>query len=1350
LNISTKNKKTLNKILALTRTGNDIILLSDIRLNNLVQVGAVNDLVKKLEFNGYGIIQNSPFSSRGVAILVKNSLNIEILETKSDRIGNILGIKTRSLGAGNLGLLSIYGPNTNNREFYADLNRIMTELECDNYILGGDWNSTWDSSPPEENIDVFFMQNIPSKERSECVLQLARNFRLTDPYRFLYPNSRDYTYVPNAVNNKNRSRIDFFLVSEQIIPEILDASITTGRLTTLFDHKLTYLETGMKRIPVDRTKICNNILDDDIVKTVIELTVKEFYLNNADPDSVPRYTVNILRFEIGRIMTKLKESTDTEMALLRTGNIPEPEQNRIANLISDALDIAETLPDLAFFENLPSNVEPDVFFEGLVLSVKNEVLSKQASLYKLKNFRKMVLRENIARLKKNVNENRDEIYRQEKILDNHIESELKLELEKYRKFERLNQEKITPHFMNLVKKDSLHNTTLDSICDNNGAVFNTGTDREQYITEFYSDLYKKNEAEPETINIHDFMGDTIDHPAVTGAKLTENEKADLDSDLNLIEFDNAVNEMKPGSAPGIDGISNKFIKKFWRLFRTPLFKYAVYCLDRGSLTDSFRVAKIRLIPKKGDPKKISNWRPISLLNCFYKLISRVITNRIRKVSDKITQVGQKGYSKTKVCQEVTLELIDKIFQLKRAGKTGCILSLDIKKAFDSISHRFLFEALKFFNFGETIIKWIKTICTNRLACIIMSNGKLGPNFNLERGNAQGDVISPFLFNICYQILLLKVECALQIKTIDLPDEIVQEESLVGVVSSVSHRSKKVFAFADDCNIITVLEKNNLDDLKQILTDFGNISGLVCNLEKTNIMAVGLLPEHPDPEIENISFSFVDELSVLGFILTNADDILIRNTETLNQKLLSELRKWARFNLSLPGRINICKTMFYSQLNYIGSLLPVSDQLCDGLEDIIYRYVNGNLRIAKNRVFLPVKLGGLGLFKVKEFLFGQKCSWIRRCACVDQVWKAGIISTGNGNIFKITEKNIDENMAPIRHGIALAFRTFVTHFTQKNNNFQNAYLLDNEALTIGIRSRFCLRETDLVRETEASREFLKNIKISDLILDGQMINKHTFQRNTGIELSREVWEKLDKIRRAATTKYGKDPYRVKDSLLKFFQRWKRGSKIVRNILIEETKDYIPHNMVKFAENTETIIGCELAMHINKSWNNTHLSNELRTFIFKLNNNTLPVNTILSHFVRGVNRNCTFCDLNLVPVEEDENILHLFFDCPTSETLREKFFKWITSDNNFSVTRREFFGIFRNHNNYVNVVLETAKYVFLKFVWDCKIRKCLPSFSFLKDNTAYEFLTMRGVSNKFAVNYNNCGFNLDNIFNDRFRF
>ncbi len=164
------------------------------------------------------------------------------------------------------------------------------------------------------------------------------------------------------------------------------------------------------------------------------------------------------------------------------------------------------------------------------------------------------------------------------------------------------------------------------------------------------------------------------------------------------------------SAPGADGISNHFIKHFWEIFKYPLLKYANFCFERGTLSDSFRRAKIKLLYKcKGDLSNFKNWRPISLLNCFYKCISRAIANRLKTVIDKLTPVSQRGYSKSRQCQEVLISVIEGVNEAKLKNKKGAVLCLDIAKAFDKIKHDYMNGVYRFFGFGDNLIKWLNLL-----------------------------------------------------------------------------------------------------------------------------------------------------------------------------------------------------------------------------------------------------------------------------------------------------------------------------------------------------------------------------------------------------------------------------------------------------------------------------------------------------------------------------------------------------------------------------------------------------------------------------------------------------------------
>jgi hypothetical protein len=102
-----------------------------------------------------------------------------------------------------------------------------------------------------------------------------------------------------------------------------------------------------------------------------------------------------------------------------------------------------------------------------------------------------------------------------------------------------------------------------------------------------------------------------------------------------LELDIAASRGKLRSAPGADGFTNYLIKKCWHLLRIPFFKYVTHCYNTSILTQNFRSATIKLIPKKGDLSALKNWRPISLLSNFYKILSHAINTRLNRFVNRI-------------------------------------------------------------------------------------------------------------------------------------------------------------------------------------------------------------------------------------------------------------------------------------------------------------------------------------------------------------------------------------------------------------------------------------------------------------------------------------------------------------------------------------------------------------------------------------------------------------------------------------------------------------------------------------------------------------------------------------------
>jgi hypothetical protein len=173
------------------------------------------------------------------------------------------------------------------------------------------------------------------------------------------------------------------------------------------------------------------------------------------------------------------------------------------------------------------------------------------------------------------------------------------EVLRMRNFEQLNNEKITPYFLSLAKKPH-HSESLLDVRRDNGENFDNAMERDTYIRDYFAGTYKKI---PDTVTeqfINHFLGEVANHPDVISSKLDDAERDSLERELTIDEFDKAIGKAKLSTSPGIDAISNRFIKTFWHIFRFPLYEYAKCCYDKGMLTENFRCAKIRLIPKKGD------------------------------------------------------------------------------------------------------------------------------------------------------------------------------------------------------------------------------------------------------------------------------------------------------------------------------------------------------------------------------------------------------------------------------------------------------------------------------------------------------------------------------------------------------------------------------------------------------------------------------------------------------------------------------------------------------------------------------------------------------------------------------
>jgi hypothetical protein len=183
-------------------------------------------------------------------------------------------------------------------------------------------------------------------------------------------------------------------------------------------------------------------------------------------------------------------------------------------------------------------------------------------------------------------------------------------------------------------------------------------------------------------------------------------------------------------------------------------------------------------------------------------------------------------------------------------------------------------------------------------------------------------------------------------------------------------TEKVEAFADDNNILSKLDREGLSAIKEILENFASICGLRCNVDKSQILIMGtdIIPVY----VQESGFAIVDNLRILGFNVTKHFSDMKKNFEPTLLKIKKIIRFWERFRLSLPGRINVTKTLLMSQLSFHSSILEPDPEVLSEMQKAINSFVTGNFRFDKNMTTSPVNLGGLGIIDLNIYMQSLHC------------------------------------------------------------------------------------------------------------------------------------------------------------------------------------------------------------------------------------------------------------------------------------------------------------------------------------------------------------------------------------------
>ena len=207
--------------------------------------------------------------------------------------------------------------------------------------------------------------------------------------------------------------------------------------------------------------------------------------------------------------------------------------------------------------------------------------------------------------------------------------------------------------------------------------------------------------------------------------------------------------MAPLKVPGPDGMPLLFYQHYWSLIGENVSQSVLNFLNSASLLEHLNHTFITLIPKKKNPEHASEFRPISLWNVLYKIFSKVLANRLKRILPKIIIEHQSAFTKSRLIFDNILVAFESLHSMqKHTGKDAFMaINLDMSKAYDRVKWPYLKVVMRKIGFND---KWIKLLmlCVTTVSYSILVNGEPKGLIHPSRGIRQGDLISQFLFLLC--------------------------------------------------------------------------------------------------------------------------------------------------------------------------------------------------------------------------------------------------------------------------------------------------------------------------------------------------------------------------------------------------------------------------------------------------------------------------------------------------------------------------------------------------------------------------------------------------------------------------
>ena len=507
------------------------------------------------------------------------------------------------------------------------------------------------------------------------------------------------------------------------------------------------------------------------------------------------------------------------------------------------------------------------------------------------------------------------------------------------------------HARHRMRKNFIYKLTTDD-----GLVLTKHEEKEQNIFNFYSTLLGENLDRGVTVNLEALNAPNLD-------------LSELDDPFSEEEVWKTISSLPPDKAPGPDGFTGKFYKVCWPIIKQDIMAAASAVWSRNfNNFELLNSAFITLLPKKDDVTSIRDYRPISLVHSFAKLITKLLANRLAGRLDRLITPNQSAFIKGRFILDNFMLVQHTTKYLHQQKQARILLKLDITKAFDSVSWPFILEVLQHVGFGSVWCDIISGLLASSSTQILL-NGSPGERIKHRRGLRHGDLLSPMLFILAMDVLCLLFQKA-------------AEEELLQPLArrNIQHR---ISLYADD---VVIFLRPSVSDIRitlDLLQLFGEASGLRTNIQKSNVLPIQCSEEDRAVLLAHLPCQISEfPCKYLGVPLS-PHKLTRAQVHPIIDKIADRLPGWKADLLTKAGRKILVQFVLTSMLIYLAMALDLPSWALKAVDKIRRGFLwkgrkdvrGGHCLVAWPKVTRPLELGGLGISQLQQLGWALRMRWL---------------------------------------------------------------------------------------------------------------------------------------------------------------------------------------------------------------------------------------------------------------------------------------------------------------------------------------------------------------------------------------